>query len=213
MILFTLNVKFHVNHKEYENILSENWLKFFNNFACLALPSQNYSLVNKIFSNNLNCIILTGGNDAVKRNKNNFSLKRNKFEFKLIDFAIKSRVPVIGICRGMHIINLYFGGKVSKNLNKSEKNTHLKNNHSVKLQNKIKKIVNKSNIEVNAFHTQGFYEKNLGKGLKLGGVSNDNLVEAIYHENYEIYGFQWHPERNSTLSSYDKKLFSKIIKK
>jgi len=214
LVYFTLNSKFDIKHKEFLSIYSDDWLNFFNKkYPCLGLPAQDFALFNKIDTKNIKCIILTGGNDAIKRNKYNFSYKRNNFEYKLITFAIKNKIPLIGVCRGMHIINLYFGGKVLINLKTNEKKKHLKKRHTVILFNRFKKILNLNKIIVNSYHTQGFYEKNLGKGLKIGGVSNDNLVEALYHKNHNIYGLQWHPERNEKINLIDKKLINKIIKK
>ncbi len=213
LILFTLNSKYDLAIKEQSLIFSNNWVNFFEEkFLCVGLPPQKIHLLNNLHKNNIKCIILTGGNDVIERNNYNFSRERNNFELNIISFSIKNNIPLLGICRGMHIINLYFGGKIKKNLNNKEKKLHLKNHHSVFLENRIKKILNLNKIFVNSYHSQGFYKNDLGTGLKVGGASKDNIVEAIYHEKHNIYGLQWHPERNKKISIYDKKIINKIIR-
>ena len=39
-------------------------------------------------------------------------LKRNKVEKSIIKFSIKNKIPLLGVCRGMQLVNIYFGGKI-----------------------------------------------------------------------------------------------------
>ena len=57
-------------------------------------------------------IILPGGNDIFSRDK--ISKVRLKIEFNLIKYAIKKSIPILGVCRGMQVINLYFKGKQNR---------------------------------------------------------------------------------------------------
>ena len=50
------------------------------------------------------------------------TLKRNKVEKSIIKFSIKNKIPLLGVCRGMQLVNIYFGGKIRlKN--------HMRTNH------------------------------------------------------------------------------------
>ena len=57
-------------------------------------------------------IILPGGNDLYSKNK--MSKTRLKVEFELIKYGLKNDIPILGICRGMQVINLFFKGKQKK---------------------------------------------------------------------------------------------------
>ncbi len=60
----------------------------------------------------LNLIILQGGNDIFDSSKE--IKNRNDNENLIIKFAIANNIPLLGVCRGMQLINLYFGGKIIK---------------------------------------------------------------------------------------------------
>ena len=53
-----------------------------------------------------------GGNDIISNDK--ISKTRLKVEFNLIKFGLKNNIPILGICRGMQVINLFFKGKQNK---------------------------------------------------------------------------------------------------
>lgn len=139
-------------------------------------------------------IILSGGGNPKKKDFRFFSEK------KLLNFAVKKKVPLVGICRGAQRINIHYNGKLKKIKN------HVRKRHFISGPTLIK------NQKVNSFHDLGFSEKMMGKKLKVLASASDGIVKYFKHEKKLIYGIMWHPERNKKFSSFDKNLIKKIFK-
>src|SRR4030042_4571926 len=122
------------------------------------------------------------------------SKDRSNFEFSLLKNLMKFRKPVLGICYGMQLINVAFGGSLYQDIDfqlKVEIN-HKKDYHiAVIAENKFLK---KGRFSVNSTHHQAI--KELGAGLSSFAYSTDNLIEAFNLKDYPfLIGVQWHPER------------------
>lgn len=132
---------------------------------------------------------------------------RDEYELAIMDYAIKSGKPVLGICRGFQVMNVHFGGTLYQDMEtqKPEVIKHRdaieydKVNHEIVLTKGelLDKIY--SGIEaprVNSVHHQGV--KDLGKDLKVLATSKeDGIVEAFTWTGApdgKVMGVQWHPE-------------------
>lgn len=141
-------------------------------------------------------LILCGGADIGK------DPKRDANEFKWISDALENNYPIIGICRGMQILNYYFGGTVST-LNENIVEDHKSGNfeeavdHSGNIsQYHLVQDLDGNIITVNSRHHQ--YCSDIGMGFKQTHVSypmTTSIVEGISNEDLEIWAVQWHPER------------------
>ena len=159
-------------------------------------------------------LILQGGNDICPSSYNQQNLTANNvaqfrdvFELSLIQVALQKQIPILGICRGMQVLNISFGGNLHQDLD-SEKwikhsvfnggnDTDAKNLnkvHEVDLNShgNLPKWLDKTKISVNSEHHQGI--KTLGKNLEIEAISKDGLVEAFSKDGGRILGVQWHPE-------------------
>ncbi len=157
-------------------------------------------------------IILTGGCDinpkfynATPLFRDAYSDERDSFEFSLLELAIKYAKPVLGICRGHQLINVYLGGNLFQDLNYCGFSNHTNTidfPHIVLLNaNNILPTTVKS-IVTNTIHHQAI--KDVGDGLISFGIHKyDGTIEAIYHPKLNWLGVQWHPEldRNGTQGS------------
>jgi len=130
--------------------------------------------------------------------------KRDAFEFELFERAHRGKLPILGICRGLQMINVKFGGTLYQDLN-SEARVELEHMQSAPRPQPIHTVTLtdpesglgetfKGSCQVNSLHRQAI--KRLGRGLKVTARSEDGLVEAV--ESAEPYPFllavQWHPE-------------------
>ena len=155
---------------------------------------------------------------------------RDQYELKILDYAIKNSKPVLGICRGFQLMNVYFGGTLFQDT--VTQNPNVNQHRSAELYDTIKhpirfvkneflaKIYSKeTNPHVNSIHHQAV--KDLGKDLTVYAESYDGLIEAFgYNKEPEgkVIGVQWHPEFFHTIKNelidahkvYDA--FSKHIK-
>ena len=124
-------------------------------------------------------------------------------QFSLLHTFVLSERPVLGICKGMQIINVYFGGSLIQNLPTAERHrctetdqVHLVNTVSDSLLSRFYQ----NSCLVNSAHHQGC--GTIGKGLTVTQTAEDGVIEAVEHENGRILGVQWHPERTALLSCH-----------
>ena len=115
---------------------------------------------------------------------------RDQIEKKIIDHAVSRDIPLIGICRGMQIINSFFGGKIRR-LDNSD---HVNKPHKVNLSSNFS--LGNNAIQVNSFHHNVIDAANLGKNLSPFAIlERDNTIEGFIHNELQIFGVMWHPER------------------
>lgn len=124
---------------------------------------------------------------------------RDDLEFGLLKAAVERRMPVLGICRGGQLINVYFGGRLFQDLGefyvekpnlrtiRPRKLVHVEE-HST-----LHRLLRKSNLFVNSLHSQSV--KTLGEGLRVTAREMNGVIQAIEHTRLPfVLGVQWHPE-------------------
>ncbi|WP_352399492.1 gamma-glutamyl-gamma-aminobutyrate hydrolase family protein [Anaerotignum sp.] len=173
-------------------------------------------------------IILSGGGDIDPllfdeeplKESGEITPQRDHFELALCKAALEKNIPILGICRGMQVMNIALGGTIYQDIS-VQTNSSLKHNqqaprpyatHSIWIEQSTLLAAlwrNKEKTTVNSFHHQAVAQ--LGKGLRVCARSQDGLVEAIDHTEYSfVLGVQWHPEAMKT--EEQKLLFSAFIK-
>ncbi|MFV0343051.1 MAG: gamma-glutamyl-gamma-aminobutyrate hydrolase family protein [Anaerocolumna sp.] len=131
--------------------------------------------------------------------------KRDTMEEELFHIAMESQKPILGICRGIQILNVFLGGTLyqdistqyptNHNLSHSQKSARNVLTHSVTIKEDtlLHDILQKDYILVNSFHHQAV--KNVAPSLKVAGTSQDAMVEALYMPDHKYFlAVQWHPE-------------------
>lgn len=137
---------------------------------------------------------------------------RDKYDLKLMDYAVKSKKPILGICRGMQLMNVYFGGTLYQDTSTQRPDSLVHRDAQVydKLSHNIRfsegRILSKlysddATNQVNSVHHQSV--KSLGKNLVvLAECPDDHVIEAIGYTNEpegKVMAVQWHPEFSATL--------------
>ena len=127
----------------------------------------------------------------------NFSyLKEDELDCVLIRKFVELHKPILGICRGIQILNVYFGGTLKQKVLNHENVDHivtLKNNSF------LYDLYGSSTL-VNSSHTQTIDK--VAPSFDVIAVSNDNIVEGIKKDN--IIGVQWHPEKLLDIDFFEK---------
>ena len=206
-IAFTQKIEKFKKYKETRDALDQRWVDFAIklNLIPVILPNINPIYTKKLLDKNLpDIIVLTGGNDNYLKNFKNINAfkKRDDFEISIIKYAIKKKIPLIGVCKGMQLINIFFNGKISKI------NNHVKKNHKIHFSKQNKK---KFSENVNSFHNWGIKENELGSDLIGIAFDSKNNIESFIHKNKKIIGIMWHPERYKKFNKKDIFLFKNLM--
>ena len=124
---------------------------------------------------------------------------RDDLEKKLLDRAFERKMPVLGICRGMQVMNVFLGGTLWPDIGQGGFNGEIHREgeggeppigdipHWTEMEGK--------EFEVTSHHHQGV--RQLGKNLQVISKSSDGMIEAVKHETLPWFAVQWHPERTS----------------
>lgn len=191
---------------EARDCLDQRWVELLEAIDAELVPIPNNSscIENWLEKMNVDGIILSGGNDLCSiEGGQNTSLIRDQTEKSIIDFSIRKSLPVLGVCRGMQLINCYFGGV------QSSIEGHVANRHSVTAVSKSEEWNQYQNV--NSFHTYGISKDELAADLGATVISDDRNVEAFEHKVEKITGIMWHPEREETFSRLDLNLLNSIF--
>lgn len=138
---------------------------------------------------------------------------RDRFEFEILGKIYPSGKPILGICRGEQLLNVFFGGSLHQHVDGHVQNErrHVRT-HSVKLNDGgfLSGIIDRGEIEVNSFHHQAV--RTLGKGLIADATSSDGFVEAFYAPGHKFcLGVQWHPENYHRECPTSSEIFKAFI--
>ncbi len=148
--------------------------------------------------------------------------KRDTLEFALIEKAISLGIPILGICRGEQILNVYHGGSLYIDI-PTDLGTSVEHRisgtyecfHEIDIEeNSLLYEMTKSlNGVVNSNHHQGI--KLLGTGLRFIARTKDGLPESIQYKEQGgvpfMLGVQWHPEQLSSNSPFSVNIANRFI--
>lgn len=143
----------------------------------------------------------------------------DEFDIEAINVALELDKPILGICRGLQVLNVALGGSLYQDL-KYVKGSNIKHNQQTKpylgthcidiKENSILKEIINEKVLVNSYHHQSI--KTLGNKLKPIAYSNDGVIEAIQKENQKfVLGVQWHPELMVDNSESMLNIFKRFI--
>ncbi len=121
--------------------------------------------------------------------------ERDAWELALIDAALTAGVPLLGICRGMQLLNVALGGTLVQHLDGHAEVVGVFGNHAVKpVPGSLYAGVVPEETSVPAYHHQAV--DRLGTGLVPSAYADDGTVEALELPSGEgwVLGVQWHPE-------------------
>ena len=113
----TQRVDFKEDISEYRDALDQRWIIFLESIGMtpILIPNQLKNIDQWLDSMQCQAYILTGGNDLDGlENAINVSPEGDKTELAILEYAKKSNLPVLGVCRGFLFMNIFFGGKLER---------------------------------------------------------------------------------------------------
>lgn len=171
-------------------------------------------------------LLITGGDfdidplhygQKVMSDKIKINNERTDFEIALLERFMPLKKPILGICGGMQLINVFMGGSliqdIEEQINSSIHQQKIPNHipsHNIRILKEtfFDKITETPEVIVNSTHHQAIHR--LGKNIMPLAVADDGIVEAIQVINHKFcIGVQWHPEYLNT--DLDKKIFQAFL--
>lgn len=167
----------------------------------------------KQLTKDMDGFLFTGGPDVhpflfgeeTQAHCGNVSPARDQMEISLLPMIMELRKPVLGICRGIQVLNIALGGNIWQDipsqvtrefpLAHSQPFSYDMPCHTVALTegSLLARISESSSIKVNSMHHQAV--RDLAPGLIASAYSPDHLIEALEMTDYPFFiGVQWHPE-------------------
>ena len=119
--------------------------------------------------------------------------ERDAAELALLEACAAAGTPVLGICRGLQVINVFFGGTLRQDIPMHSAVEGVDRQHGVETLPSPLYGLYGAHMTVNSSHHQA--ADRLGEGLQAAQWSEDGIVEAVIHETLPIWAVQWHPER------------------
>ena len=191
LIAVTQRVAVDSRRGERRDCLDQAWSKFM--MACGLTPVEvpNDARVAQSLCAVLpiNGIVLTGGNDLSIYGGD--APERDVTEDALIDIADEKVLPILGVCRGMQMIQHRFGIPLRPVTG------HVARHQIISIEGRP--------VEVNSFHNLGATETL--PPLEAWAVADDGVVKAVRHPNGRMIGMMWHPERLIPFAQRDISFF------
>lgn len=188
------------------------WLDYFKvNYQILDHENHEDDMKK---ADNCSGLILTGGVDVypeiycdwdTTETKGTYSPERDGFELKLIEKFLNAKKPILGLCRGLQIVNVYFRGSLIFDLEEIRNVNHKKISptqdrlHEINIfpDTLLSEITKIKRAIVTSSHHQAI--DRLGEGLMINAKADDGIIEGIEFIEKEdksfFIGIQWHPER------------------
>ena len=152
--------------------------------------------------------------------------ERDRVELGLARWAIDDGKPILGVCRGMQLINLAAGGTlfqdIAEQMPESIKHDYfpfsgqhftrdyLAHEVSVVPGTRLAGVFGAGSLRVNSMHHQGV--RDIGDGLVVSATAPDGLVEALEsNDGQYVVGVQWHPEALTDSQSAARQLFDEFV--
>jgi putative glutamine amidotransferase len=195
------------SYNERRDCLDQRWTELaeYLHMCCLPLPNRvgDAGVYASILQ--LDGLILTGGNSlSAIGDQADAALERDAFEDSLLLWASQEKVPVLGVCRGMQIINHFCGGSLAA------VKGHVACRHGLECLPVCPDF--RPQVTVNSYHKYAVFPSGLGKQLEPLVRAHDGTIEAFRHNDLPWYGIMWHPERETPFNEGDLNLITAIFR-
>lgn len=192
----------------------------------VILPLTDDEAVLGQLAKSLDGLLITGGQDVnpalygAERSPKTVetSTLLDRMEQILLEKFLELDKPVLGICRGIQFLNVYFGGTLYQDIKEELKQEHHQDHpydhfwHLVDITpgSPLSDILGKKDIEVNSIHHQAIHD--VAPDLKVMATTEQGLVEGLYLPGKKyVLGIQWHPEYMYKTDENSQKIFASLV--
>jgi len=172
------------------DLLSHDWLDLvamaLPGSACVPLANVGAAAGGLVADLRLDAVVLTGGNDV------GACPRRDATEASVLRQCLSAAVPVLGVCRGLQMVQAYFGGVLAPAPAAHDGGR----THAIELTDaRAVLLLGTRRLLAPSYHRFGVACAELAPPLEAWGVSEDGLVEVLAHRSAPLVAVQWHPER------------------
>ena len=204
---------------ERRDVLDQRWYEFAREAGIMLVPIPNNIESPAWYADvlNLEGIVFSGGNNVGLFGKellegktiwdNDVAYERDLTEAALLEWAIETDRPVIGVCRGLQLMNAYFEGRQSP----VSPEVHVAKQHNIEIEDGFFRQFYGTQAMVNSYHRWGILGEELAGPLIAEAYYDTNNVEAFRHQEHRLYGIMWHPERYRTFAYVDINFFKHVF--
>ena len=199
-------------YPERRDALAQDWASWlarvFPRSAAMAVPNRPDGLDAWYDAAGPDALVMTGGNDWGD------APERDEVECQLVGRARENALPILGVCRGMQVLNIILGGKVITDLGSVTEEQHIAQDHPVRLSGTMPaSFAREDEITVNSYHGQGITKSGVAESMVVFAETADGVVEGFYHQEEPIVAIQWHPERQSPSAEFDANLVRTLFER
>jgi len=192
-ILISQRVDVIESYNEHRDALDQRWAELLWESGYVGLPVPNHaSTLTKLLETlPIDGILLTGGNTPTGYGGS--APERDETDNLLISYVLNTKKPLLGVCRGMQSIVIYFGGTMRKIQG------HIAVRHDINIDR-----------NVNSYHE--YAPDILPNDFTVLAQTSNGEIESIRHNNMPIVGIMWHPEREAVFLQEDIELIKGVFK-
>ena len=207
LLVITQRVDDIAGRNERRDALDQSWCRVANDLGhdYVQLPNNQALRVPDILDQIApSGFILSGGNSIgdYEPDNSDHSKSRDATETAVLDWAISEGKPIVGVCRGMQMINTYFGGSLSR------VEEHVAVRHAIIAEPDYGNLP----AEVNSYHEWSIAAGDIAADLVVMARDFDGNVEAFHHQTLPVLGLMWHPEREHPANTTDTELMRQYLK-
>ena len=210
-IAVTMRLAPAIEYAEPRDAISHDMIAWLGYFGLMPILIPNTTFVPEDYFEDLGIerLLLSGGDSLGPlpgESRGPAPTCRDTMENQCLQAAIERDMPVLGICRGLTVINHTLGGSLCRHLEaQTAERHHGGQRHSVYL------LQEGQTIEVNSYHHQGVLLPDLAPELEAFAVTDGDVVEGVRHKQHRITAIQWHPERPNPSTSYDQRILEEWL--
>jgi putative glutamine amidotransferase len=195
LIAVTQRVVIEARYQERRDALDQRWTMFLSacGFVAMPVPNDPAAACALVATANAGGLLLTGGNDLCVVGGD--APERDATERALIDYALERDIPVLGVCRGMQMLQHYWHVPLRR------VEGHVSPEQTI--------TVDGCRDRVNSYHGCGTTAT--APELEVWATADDGVIEAVRHRTRRVVGVMWHPERFTEFRGADIALARKTF--